>query len=252
MIQTPYYTYHDQPIKRIYIKTYIKFLKSIEKYSDSKKKYLIKCLIRSYCHIFLIEYNYSILETYYMIKASGFNFDNLGFDDQFILDFISNYELKEKRNKHYEIETYFEWNYRKLNLDMNKKEIERYKRKIINKHINEKKLAYSNQIIANLYDDNRDMFMRDIIEKLQGKIKDKRTINRALKANNIVMKKKSKAFLLIESRINDVLNELKGQRITNKLVSSKIGVSLITYKRWKWYQKNTFPAVILNIKGGNV
>lgn len=232
MITTPYYTYHEESIKTLIIVDYLKFSHKIKRYSRSKKNYLVDCWLNTLIFNFR---SYSVNNLLKIIKITGFNYP--GYDDEYLINHIKTYN---NNSNHYYTKSHFEWDYNKLYKDFGEKQyVDKYMCQIRNKHAAEKKLNINKQIVFNLYE-NRDFRIEDMIKKLQGKIKDKRTIKKALKANNITIEKKSKSFILIENRIDDVLKELEGKKITDKIIAEKIGVSIGTYKRWKRIKNEQF------------
>jgi hypothetical protein len=223
------YIYHPEKIKVIGIVPYPMLAHIMKKCNRKKRIYLTTIWLNSMVHRFD---DLSYKEIYMMVKCWNVDLEYLGLDDQYILDTLKSYN---PNKPHFYINTHFEWNmvelYKKLG---NKKNVDDYKKSIRNKYSRMKVHNSKSEMVLNLYKNNQNIRLSEIMTYLNKNVS-KPTINKVLRENNIVLEKKSKSFILIENRLEDLfkyrIDNVKS-KLTLNLLAEYIGVNLKTINRF--------------------
>lgn len=224
-IMEQYYIYYPEKIRIIGIVPLNKLRYYTRRYNLKKTTYFIKLWLNSFCHIF--DY-LSYKEIFMMVKSMGL----VELPDEIILDILKKYNIDDD---HFLIETHFKWNKELLYRDFKSKiEVDKVKRKIINKHIAENKSIAKENIVLNVINYN-DLTKRELIKKLENEVSHV-TIDKVLKNNNIILNKQNNT----EKHIHDKLSYLLNYRVdhikiklTDKVLADYCEVSLSSIKRYK-------------------
>jgi hypothetical protein len=219
------YTYHKERIKVIGFIPLPRLNYYMNKYNRNKRIYFSTLWLNSVCYLFDYLSNSSI---YMMVKSMGL----MELDDQYILDSIKDYN---KDKPHYMIFTHFEWNKEELYKTFcNRKEVNKYKQSIRNKYNASKVHQDKTDLLLNLIENNKSIYYSEVILSLKKKIS-KNTIKKVLIENDIKLEKKSKSFILIEDKLNDLFKyriDAVKTKLTIVILSKYTGVGFNTLKRF--------------------
>jgi len=219
------FIYHKEKIKVINPPHYQRFNIIIKKSNFKKRVYLTTLWLNAMRHKY-IEYSYKEIYTY--VKHQGL----MELDDQYILDTLHYWNEKKPTWK---TETHYEWNQQELfKLFKTKSEVNKFKHSIRNEYGAKKKHQNKVDLVLNFYNSNKELYYSELIEKLQKDVC-KKTIDVILNENNIIIQDKSKSFILIERKLNDLFKyriNTSDPKITYEMLAKYIGVSLITLKRF--------------------
>lgn len=223
-MNTTLYTYHPIKYKKISIIPFPRLQYYMRKYNRKKRIYFSTLWLNSLCNHFE---DYSVAEIYWTAKCMGCDLE-----DQYILDTIKNYSPEKP---HFYIYTHFEWHKSELYKAFHTKaEVEKFKQTIRNQYSRKKVSDEKTSLVVNLYENNKDIKYNEMINTLK---KDMcyNTINKKLKENNIVLEKKSKSFIAIEKKLEDLFKyriDNVSRKLTYQVLADYCHVKLITFKRF--------------------